>query len=525
MSKWQNIILWVIIVAISVFALQFAFHSPHLVVSTLFDDAFYYLEIARNISEGKGATFDELHRTNGFHPLWLLMLTGLFSITHIGLMGMARLLIIVQAILLFGSLYLVKRILEGIVNPYLIGVILLIPLYPRFFHIFVGGMEAVLLILLLLVTFRFLPELIEGIENGRWFLKTLALGGLFSAIVLTRLDAFFLPLVVLFYLLIKAFRNNRVFKRYFSGALLTGIMMVTSLAPFLIWNYLNFGTPATISSLMKVDWTLIYSGNITANIARIFPEYFVGVFVVVISIIIVRKRDLLDGDDRRRLSTPLTLYAISSVLLLTFYLLFVKWALFSHAFASTLPTIILGTSPVFVFILSFVKSDKWRRRLSVIVLIVAVALVVGLQAISISRIYRGMMFRIYDSALWARENTPEDAIFAMKDSGCFGYFSDRRTINLDGMVNDFEYQEYLRKDRLEEYLQMNGVDYFVQHAFWFGDVGVNRGDYEEYTLYIPSRLYEGGGTVTVEKEQEVFRSGIYVPRRFEPTRVVMWRYE
>src|SRR5687768_11948827 len=38
------------------------------------DDAFYYFQVARNIVGGVGPTFDGIHPTNGFHPLWMLIL-------------------------------------------------------------------------------------------------------------------------------------------------------------------------------------------------------------------------------------------------------------------------------------------------------------------------------------------------------------------------------------------------------------------------------------------------------------------
>ena len=40
------------------------------------DDAFYYFRIARNLAEGKFSTFDGgITRTNGYHPLWLFLIT------------------------------------------------------------------------------------------------------------------------------------------------------------------------------------------------------------------------------------------------------------------------------------------------------------------------------------------------------------------------------------------------------------------------------------------------------------------
>jgi hypothetical protein len=41
------------------------------------DDSFYYLKIAKNLTEGHFSTFDGQSRTNGHHPLWTLILAGL----------------------------------------------------------------------------------------------------------------------------------------------------------------------------------------------------------------------------------------------------------------------------------------------------------------------------------------------------------------------------------------------------------------------------------------------------------------
>ena len=44
-----------------------------------YDDAFYYYQIAYHMAEGRFSTFDGgLTRTNGYHPLWLLLLTPFY---------------------------------------------------------------------------------------------------------------------------------------------------------------------------------------------------------------------------------------------------------------------------------------------------------------------------------------------------------------------------------------------------------------------------------------------------------------
>ena len=44
----------------------------------LYDDSFYAFKIAQNIASGHGATFDGVHPTNGFQPLYVFLLVPLF---------------------------------------------------------------------------------------------------------------------------------------------------------------------------------------------------------------------------------------------------------------------------------------------------------------------------------------------------------------------------------------------------------------------------------------------------------------
>ena len=43
----------------------------------LHDDAFYYLKLADSLANTGTSSFDGIHATNGYHPLWLLLTTGL----------------------------------------------------------------------------------------------------------------------------------------------------------------------------------------------------------------------------------------------------------------------------------------------------------------------------------------------------------------------------------------------------------------------------------------------------------------
>src|SRR4029079_19731684 len=46
---------------------------------TFYDDAYYYLGVAKHLGAGDGSTFDGINRTNGYHPLWCVLLVPLVT--------------------------------------------------------------------------------------------------------------------------------------------------------------------------------------------------------------------------------------------------------------------------------------------------------------------------------------------------------------------------------------------------------------------------------------------------------------
>jgi hypothetical protein len=43
------------------------------------DDALFYVVIANHFAHGLGSTFDGINPTNGYHPLWMVLLSGWFA--------------------------------------------------------------------------------------------------------------------------------------------------------------------------------------------------------------------------------------------------------------------------------------------------------------------------------------------------------------------------------------------------------------------------------------------------------------
>lgn len=85
--------------------------APIVYLTAYWDDFFYYLQIARNLADGLGSTFDGVNPTNGYHPLWMLVLTALcvaFDPTtmafHFTLAALIGALGVATALMIFASM-------------------------------------------------------------------------------------------------------------------------------------------------------------------------------------------------------------------------------------------------------------------------------------------------------------------------------------------------------------------------------------------------------------------------------------
>jgi hypothetical protein len=158
------------------------------------DDMFYYLSIARSIAEGRGATADGENATNGFHPLWLLVLVPLFNATGGGtpFIHAALVALTLFSVLSAWFLYRMLRCACGEAASLVAAAVWLC--CPYAVLVALSGVEVPLYVLLLgAVSCAYL-----WIKEGRggalraWF----ALGMLAGAAVLARLDGAVLAAVI-----------------------------------------------------------------------------------------------------------------------------------------------------------------------------------------------------------------------------------------------------------------------------------------------------------------------------------------
>ena len=70
------------------------------------------------------------------------------------------------------------------------------------------------------------------------------------------------------------------------------------------------------------------------------------------------------------------------------------------------------------------------------------------------------------AALWVRDNTPPGTVISSWDAGVIGYFSDRPVVNLDGVVNSFEWKDALddAPDATRRFLDDRRAELVVNHG-------------------------------------------------------------
>jgi hypothetical protein len=100
---------------------------------------------------------------------------------------------------------------------------------------------------------------------------------------------------------------------------------------------------------------------------------------------------------------------------------------------------------------------------------------------------------------WIKDNLEEDAILAAWSAGELGYFSDRTVINMDGLINSYDYYTTVLKGDMSyrEYLKAKNVTYVID--YYIPDEV--RGEY--ILLQSFPRLENGEGPILVLRNPDI----------------------
>ncbi len=166
-------------------AFIFFFHQPGGVEywSVPRDDFYYYLKVAQNLAHGRGSTFNRIVATNGYHPLYLLVITAICrstnSLDHI--LTAVWLLATAMTVVVFQYAY---RILRSFSPRVPVCAAAACFLAVACLDLFRDGMEVILVIPLAL---GLVLLLVRGEEWTAW--RCFAASLTAAAMVLARLDS------------------------------------------------------------------------------------------------------------------------------------------------------------------------------------------------------------------------------------------------------------------------------------------------------------------------------------------------
>lgn len=409
------------------------------------DDSFYYLGVARNIATGYGPTFDQIHPTDGFHPLWMPMFAALALVVQDTAMLM-RLAMLTQVAIVLASLLLVRKSSHPAAKfaPLVIGVMLLHPYVGK--ALLNGQESAVLYALLLASTFYAVRAM-----RARTYRAMAVLGVLGGLTCLARLDAvFFLAGLTLLPLLWPS-ETPWALGRRFLSSLVMGIVAVAVTAPYLLWNKLTFGHWEPVSGAVK---------------ASLFPVVFgTGLRVAIVAVCLaVLAATVLAARRPKARTLPLLLPAIFYAVLQTIY----YWG------GEGRPITNIWYYIPHIIVLQLAASAAIERRWGGRKLAYAVSILFALSCLG------GWAYRVWppsyaaylarrDMGQWVRQNTPPDSLLAGWDCGIMGTHCGRRLMPLDGLINSWQYKtDVLDKHRIEEYItREQPVNYLAQHVQGF----------------------------------------------------------
>jgi len=230
------------------------------------DDAFYYYKVAQNVLTGHGFTFDQIHLTNGFHPLWMAVCMGVFWLSKINLILPLRVLVLVSS--LFNGLtgVLLFKLLKKALKtwPAFIGALTWILLPAVYSNTIVHGMEAAIsaffMVFFLLKAASILAS--AGLKHLKWT-QYVILGLLGALTILSRLDNLFVVIAVIVFVLLRV--------RQIKLVVFVDLVLI-AFSGFIVW-LIRLGLPA-----YEIESRSIYPMVAAGLLVKPIAYYFLGLY-------------------------------------------------------------------------------------------------------------------------------------------------------------------------------------------------------------------------------------------------------
>ncbi len=475
------------------------------IVRLFHDDSFFYLVTARNLAAGLGSTFDGINTTNGYHPLYLLVLATFSTVQPLfGAEGIWAVFTL-DSVLSAAALALMFKLMRDRTICWLPRTVVLIGLLgPVAFRDF--GMEVKLLLPLAWL----LVVMTSQLDAGATWLRFLRVGLVAALVTLTRLDALLLPALLVLHVVFSG-RLGRKASSWRHRAAVAGLMLgpaVVTATLYCAFNAWTYGRVVTVSAWLRTDWMaagfwskgLGYSFYTKVCLAVCLS---CAAVYIVARLIAMRRYTAEAEDSRGALSGLLLALAWFNLLYLVVLHAFYRYGV--PIWCCALPLSISA-------ILAADVVDRWACRIRLPTLSVATQRsLIGVALLFASGVFISfttwcLLTNNRDDNIafgrWIKGNLPANArVYQVDAAGIVSYYAERPIINGDGLINGWEYQAFLRSGQLPAYLANRRVEFIAS------DETRNNG---ELTVFVRTWKTPGQLLRFSEAPRQIVRIGRFV---------------
>jgi hypothetical protein len=407
------------------------------------DDCFYYLEIARRIRLGQGSTFDGINPTNGYHPLWLVLLLPLAPLMNLSREAGARIVMALGVTMLGAALFILRAVATRITTPGVptaAGEGWLALLLPGSVLTFATlyGLESPITALV----FALLLWTIASKENSLTGKGAVTIGLLSGALVLSRLDSlvYVIALDLIWAWRLRRPANGEAFGSWRSW-LICFVIQAVIVCGYLAFSLWKFGHLLTISAVLKAErvhaFNLLWARSLLALVA---------IAGIAMALIVARLKP--------RVEMGLVWWIAFAGSLLNLLVIAAGGGSETYSWYFTLPVLCSG-----LFATALVARLKVRGWPPLVINGLGLGICLLLLTVSVAgRLATPQFATRFDRAKWIEAHAPADAIFAAGNCGILGYFSRRSFVDLDGLSNSFAYEQAIRDDRVASWLTNTGFN-------------------------------------------------------------------
>jgi hypothetical protein len=457
-----------------------------LVQKTLPDDAFYYFAIARNVWAGNGISVDGVTPTNGFHPLWALMLLLPFATAQSGDLPI-HLSLSLAAFFDVGAAWLAYQTARHATGLGWGGVLAagLYAFNPLGAMESLNGLETAVGVFCFALTARVYLTRIDGRKRVApcvWALLGLVTG----LMLLARTDSVLFAIALGLHAL---WQGRHALARTAAGLTLAVAVAVLLLAPWLSWNLVTFGTIVQSSAVAAPSvfrralfeplangvpfaqvwrsgfWPVIYLSLLLAFRYAGLPWTVLVVAVIVRRVLHGRARiaqsDVAEQTTGMNHRATLLLPLVGAILPLLIHN-YIRWYPRSWYYVPLAWSSALVTGPALARIGSGLNTIH-RGRVLTRVGLAGLAVVLALQGVKSWREgfypWQGHMLA---GARWIATQAPEDAVVASFNSGLQAYYGNHPVVNLDGVV-DWEAIRSGENRSLLDYARRRGATHLLDY--------------------------------------------------------------